>query len=271
MYGKSLWCGLCAQIDGPCVTWAILVFHFPYRNMTRRPQSCSFTWGSVITTATRQGDVFCMEFPGARNGDEWGWMVTYPPGTGSRFLEIKDFFTKVSLTSSFFVEQLCKTWAFCAENKKPRPLWREWRNDGRKNRGSNGEFLYCTFHGSRSLLCQKFGELGELLRIDSPQPWESPMVESLLWKEWNVNLSHDRSIGNGISTIIYLYIYTCKNHGNQAASMWVTISVPWVLWIWFQDLQRTVGTFGWLSMVWRMDDGLINKVYICWKNRKQVL
>ena len=32
--------------------------------------------------------------------------MTYPPGTGSRFLEIEDSFTKVSLTSSFFVVRL---------------------------------------------------------------------------------------------------------------------------------------------------------------------
>lgn len=133
------------------------------------------------------------------NGYEW-WLIH--PKLDRDFWRFFRFFHESIADIQFFS---LNNRAFCAENKKPRPLWREWRNDGRKNRGSNGEFLYCTFHGSRSLLCQKFGELGELLRIDSPQPWESPMVESLLCfeKKWMSIFSHDRSIGNGI---IYHYL-----------------------------------------------------------------
>lgn len=116
------------------------------------------------------------------NGYEW-WLIH--PKLDRDFWRFFRFFHESIADIQFFS---LNNRAFCAENKKPRPLWREWRNDGRKNRGSNGESLDCTFHGSRSLLCQKFGELGELLRIDSPQPWESPMVESLLWKKLNVNL-----------------------------------------------------------------------------------
>lgn len=106
-------------LDGyfPIGTWPGDLSHFP------------FIWGSVITTATRQGDVLCMEFPGARNGDEWVWMVTYPPETGSRFLEIFQIFSrKYRWHPVFFVEQsgiLCWKQKTQATMKRMKKWWKK--------------------------------------------------------------------------------------------------------------------------------------------------